>query len=837
MRLITTGALLAVALVCAGARPVFAQRPTPSQAQELLRTRPDLVAQLRQRLASSGLTPDQVRARLRAEGYPEDLLDAYLADMRTAPDSTGPSESVLAAARALGVTDSADVALAPAAARMVPVAAPLDTDSFRANHGGDDSAALLAPPRDSGYTIFGLNVFQGGTSQFDPNGAGPVDANYRLGPGDQLVLILTGDVELAHTLDVTREGFVVIPQVGQLHVANLTLGQLEDLLYARLGRVYSGVRRGGGTTRFSVSVSRLRSNQVFVVGDVVAPGSYRVSSAGTALTALYAAGGPSLSGSLRGVEVRRGGAVVSTLDVYDYLLQGDASKDVRLENGDIVFVPPYKSRVRVVGEVLRPATYELKPGETLADVLRAAGGFTARAARRRVQIERIVPAAQRATGGRDRVVVDVASDALATGYGPALPMEAGDVVHVFPVAERVRQRVTVHGNVWTPGPQGMTPGMTLGEAIHKAGGPRPDTYLGQVLISRLQPDSTRIQLRAALRDSTGAPMEDMPLREDDEITIFSLTDFRPQRYVSIYGAVRGGGRFPYREGMTLRDLVLMAKGLQESAYLKEAEIARLPENRAGGITAITFRAPMDSSYLFERDGSGDKYLGPPGLQVAARGAAEVMLKPYDNVLIMRQPDWELQRTVTITGEVQYPGSYALMMKTERLSDVIRRAGGLTNEGYAGGVVFYRRANQVGRIGVDLPAVLKQAKHRDNLVLLEGDSVFVPRYSGVVNVRGAVNSPVGIPYRPGEGMEYYIAAAGGPSRLADEGRAYVTQANGKVESVHRTMLVKVHPEPGPGSVVFVPEKDPTDKKDYTAMAGSVAQILASLVAIVVVVTRK
>ena len=595
MRLITTGSLLAVALVCAGARPVFAQRPTPSQAQELIRTSPDLVAQLRQRLASSGLTPDQVRARLRAEGYPEDLLDAYLADMRTAPDSTGPSESVLAAARALGVTDSADVALAPAAARMVPVAAPLDTDSFRANHGGDDSAALLAPPRDSGYTIFGLNVFQGGTSQFDPNGAGPVDANYRLGPGDQLVLILTGDVELAHTLDVTREGFVVIPQVGQLHVANLTLGQLEDLLYARLGRVYSGVRRGGGTTRFSVSVSRLRSNQVFVVGDVVAPGSYRVSSAGTALTALYAAGGPSLSGSLRGVEVRRGGAVVSTLDVYDYLLQGDASKDVRLENGDIVFVPPYKSRVRVVGEVLRPATYELKPGETLADVLRAAGGFTARAARRRVQIERIVPAAQRATGGRERVVVDVASDALATGYGPALPMEAGDVVHVFPVAERVRQRVTVHGNVWTPGPQGMTPGMTLGEAIHKAGGPRPDTYLGQVLISRLQPDSTRIQLRAALRDSTGAPMEDMPLREDDEITIFSLTDFRPQRYVSIYGAVRGGGRFPYREGMTLRDLVLMAKGLQESAYLKEAEIARLPENRAGGITAITFRAPMDSS--------------------------------------------------------------------------------------------------------------------------------------------------------------------------------------------------------------------------------------------------
>jgi len=832
------GSLLAAAFVCAGVRPVFAQRPTPAQAQELLRTRPDLVAQLRQRLTSSGLTPDQVRARLRAEGYPEDMLDPYLADAR-GDTVSAPSDSALLAARALGITDSSDVALAPSRSRLVPISAPIDTAALRARPGFSDTSAFILPPRDSGYTVFGLNVFQGGTSQFDPNGAGPVDASYRLGPGDQLVLILTGDVELAHTLDVTREGFVVIPQVGQLYVANLTLGQLEDVLYSRLGRVYSGVRRGAGaTTRFSVSVSRLRSNQVFVVGDVITPGSFRVSSAGTALSALYAAGGPTLSGSLRGVEIRRGGTVVSTLDVYDYLLHGDASNDVRLENGDIVFVPPYKARVRVVGEVIRPATYEAKAGETLADLLRDAGGFTPRAARRRVQIERIVPAAQRSDAGRDRVVIEVSSDALATGFGPPIPVEAGDVIRVFTVDERVHNRITVNGNVYTPGPQGMDPGMTLGAAIRKAGGPRPDSYLGQVLITRLLPDSTRIQLRAVLRDSTGTPVEDMPLREDDEITIFSLSDFRPQRYVSIGGAVREGGRFPYREGMTMRDLVLMAGGLRESAYLKEAEIARLPESRAGGVTAITFRAPMDSSYLVERASSDlHKYLGPPGLPAPSGGAPEVLLKPYDNVLIMRQPDWELERTVTIAGEVAYPGTYALMTKNERLSDVLRRAGGLTKEGFAGGVVFYRHDRHVGRIGIDLPSVLKSAKNRDNLVLLEGDSIYIPRYVGVVNVRGAVNSPVGIPYVPGRSLDYYIEAAGGTTRMADGGRSYVTQANGKVESKHRTLGIRMVPEPGPGSVVFVPEKDPNDKKDYTAMAGSVAQILASLVAIVVVVTRK
>ena len=275
-----------------------------------------------------------------------------------------------------------------------------------------------------------------------------VDANYRIGPGDQLVLILTGDVELTRTLDVTREGFVLIPQVGQVAVANLTLAELNDVLYTRLGRVYSGVKREGATTHFTVSVSKLRSNQIFVNGDVEHPGSYRISSAGTALTALYAAGGPSDIGSLRKISVRRGGKTVATLDVYDYLLRGDASGDVRLENGDIVFVPVHGAYVRVAGEVNRPATYELKEGETLADLINAAGGFSATAGRQRLQIERITPPSQRSGAGRDRVLLEVTSDQLAGGNVPALRVEAGDVVRVEPVDMRVRNRIAVTGNVW-----------------------------------------------------------------------------------------------------------------------------------------------------------------------------------------------------------------------------------------------------------------------------------------------------------------------------------------------------------------------------------------------------
>ena len=851
------GSLLVAALVCAGARPVFAQRPTTAEAQEILRARPDIVAQLRQRLVTSGLTPDQVRARLRAEGYPENLLDPYLADAGNARSAVVPNATVLDAARALGITDSTDIDLTVPRGLPAPQQTPVAYDTVamrRSLRATDtlrtaDSVAIDTVParprlasrlvRDSGYTIFGLNVFQGGSTQFEANAAGPVDANYRLGPGDRLVLILTGDVELAHTLDVTREGFVVIPQVGQIYLANLTMAELEDVLYTRLGRVYSGVRRGAGaTTRFSISVARLRSNQIFVVGDVVNPGSYRVSSAGTALTALYAAGGPSTSGSLRSIEVRRGGTVVSMLDVYDYLLRGDASRDVRLGNGDIVFVPPYRSRVRVIGEVLRPATYEIKPGETLADVIRAAGGFTAEAARQRIQIERILPATNRAAPGRDRVVIDVTSERATDGAAPNVPLEAGDVVRVFAVAERVRNRVSIQGNVWAPGAQGFVPGMTLGDALRRAGGIKPDTYLGRVLISRLLPDSTRAQLRTSLRDSTGVPSENVPLAEDDQITVYSVTEFRPARYVAIAGAVRRGGRFPFRDGMTLRDLVLLAGGLEESAYLKEAEIARLPENRASGVTAMTFRVPLDSTFLFERVGTDSHpYLGPPGLPAPASGSPEVALRPYDNVMIMRQPDWELQRTVVLAGEVKYPGAYALMSKTERLGDVIRRAGGLTAEGYAGGVVFYRKRNGVGRIGVDLPAVLKKSSVRDNLVLQDGDSILIPRYNGVVTVAGAVNSPVAVAYVPGRDINYYISAAGGFSRKADGGRAYVTQPNGKVESGRRSFGLRAStPKPGPGSTVFVPEKDPNDRKDYTAMTTAVAQILASLVAIIVVVRR-
>ena len=855
------GALLFTAATIVVASPVLAQNPSAAQAQQMLQTNPALLQQLRQKILTSGLTPDQVRARLRAEGYPENLLDAYLPGGNGAIDSAASTEDVFAAITELGIADTTDVDLLRCGVNSDALAVTdtlrsglVDTTQNRLRTLQRRQAARAAclaqrdtlnrgvartnQQLDSGLVIFGLDFFRNATTQFDPNLSGPIDASYKVGPGDRLVLVLTGDVEQSYSLDVTREGFIIIPQVGQIFVNSLTMAEIENVLYNRLGRVYSGVRRSpGATTHFYITAARLGSNQIFVTGDVVRPGSYRISSAGTALSALYAARGPSDNGSLRRVLIRRGGVAVDTLDVYDYLLNGNTAHDVRLSNSDLVFVPIHGPRVRVVGEIARPATYEMRPNETLGDALRFAGGFTAAAARRRVQIERIVPPAQRAAGGRDRTVTEIVSDEFVTGTGPSVPVLDGDVIRVFSVASRVRNRIAVRGDVWSPGSVGVTPGMRVSDALRLAGGVRPDVYLGQILITRTQSDSTRLQLRAALRDTTGAVINDIPLQEDDEIRVFSTSEFRPVRYVAINGAVGKSGQYPFREGMTVRDLVLLAGGLDQSAYLNEAEIARLPENRAGGVTARTFRVPLDSSYIFERGPDG-KYLGPPGLPAPSGPNPEVTVQPYDNVLILRQPNWELQRTVAIAGEVRYPGKYSLKTKTEKITDLITRAGGLTSDGYANGVTFYRSRNGVGRIGIELPDVLRNPRSLDNLPLQDGDSLYIPRYNAVVNVQGAVNSPVSVTWARGKTLEYYIRAAGGPSRKADIRRSYVTQANGKVETrASRFLLPDAIPKPQAGSTVFVPERDPADRPlDFLSSAGAIGQIAATLVTLVIALRR-
>src|SRR5437879_361314 len=620
--------LLPAALALGLALAAHAQNPPlppPAQAasalQQAVQQNAGLADMIRQRIGQSGMTPDQTRARLQASGYPPTLLDAYLGAQTPGQPAPVPGAQEIAAIQSLGVPTLAT------AGEILPV----DTGLVRATAAGKSG-------------VFGVDVFQRTSTQFLPLLAGPVPADYKLGAGDQLVLILTGDVELAYTLQVTREGFILIPQVGQLFVSNLTLDQLRDLLYTRLGRVYSGVRRSpGATTRFDISVANVRANQAYVVGEVAQPGAYQISSLGTVLTALYAAGGVTERATLRGVEVRRFGKVVATFDLYDYLLRGDTRHDVRLETGDVVFVAVHGPRAQITGAVRRPAIYELEEGGSLASLIEDAGGFRPDAQLRRLSVFRLLPAGERRPGAPPRAVIDVA------------------------LSPRARERGAV--------PPGDPP----------------------VPVS----------------------MPQMALQDGDSVVIDELEPLSGQYYVSIVGVVNKSGVYPWREGMTLRDLVLLARGPSVGAYLKEAEIARMPEDRSQGQLATTVRAPLDSTYLFERDSLG-RYAGPPGLPYPGSGAPEVKLRPYDNILILKEPDFDLQRMVAMTGQVRFPGVYSLRSKNERLAGVIDRAGRLTAQAYPDGVRFVRPTNGAGRIDIDLAQALREHDASDNDIMQPGD---------------------------------------------------------------------------------------------------------------------
>lgn len=802
--------ILLLALV-GSAAPLAAQQPTPAMVQAALQ-QPGAADLIRTRIQSSGLTPDQIRAKLQASGYSGSLLDAYL------PDATGPgqageaSDDQLAAMRVLGLE------AAPTPATSV------DTGTV----------ATRALPHSG---VFGVDVFRRTTTQFLPLVSGPVPPDYRLGPGDQLVLILTGDVEQTQQLLVTREGFVLIPQVGQVYLANLTMDQARTVLYDRLGRVYSGVRRAANaTTKFELSVANVRAVQVYVIGEVAQPGAYQLSALGTTLTALYTAGGVTEQANLRKIEVRRNGAVVATFDLYDYLLRGDVSKDVRLENGDVVFAGVRERRATVSGNVNRPAQYDLATGQTLADLVAAAGGLQPNAALGRLSISRILPAASRQPGEAQRVTIDVTP---ANGRVPAVPIEDGDVVTVYALSDLERNFVLISGSVFLPGKFGYEPGLHLSTLLKRAGGLQPATYEGRVHISRLNPtDRTRYLVTASLPKDSLTPWTDDPvLLDQDSVTVYSRLDMRTNRIVMIAGAVNNPRTVEWRDGMTLRDLVLAAGGPSVGASLDSVEVARLAIDRSGGQLARTIRVPIDSTYLFDRDSLG-RPLGPPGSNFRAGGAPDFALEPWDNVLVFRQPEFHSQRTVTIDGEVRYPGTYALQTKTDRVADLVRRAGGLTDRAYPDGVRFIRVQRDVGRINIDLRNALHDRRSGDNLILQPGDTVVVPEFQASVKVTGAVNSPGSVLWRPGKRLSYYIGAAGGLARNGDGDRRSVRQANGEVQSRHRGFLGIGGGDPvaTAGAVILVPTKPEDVYHDRTAIFAALASMIASTATIVIALRR-
>ncbi len=725
--------VVAALLLGASVPDAAGQIPTNSaDALRLIQENPDL---LREQLIASGMSEEEIRARLVSEGYPADLLDGVLAGDPIDPQ-LGLDPTMLSSLESLGiVTQGAD------GLEFVDSAAGM---SF-----GED-------PDSVGFPVFGHEVFTRASSLFQPLLSGPVSEEYRLGPGDRLTLILTGEAERSHELVVTREGFVVVPQVGRISVANVTMAEARTVFTDRLARFYSGIRRG--TTTVTIAITELRAIQVYVTGAVVQAGAFQISSAATATNALYAAGGPTEIGSLRSVRIQRRDGSEVFLDLYPYLLEGETDGDIPLQEGDVIFVPRRDRRVQLHGAIVQPAQYDLSATDDLIDVLDAAGGFAPDADRRRLTVYRFARPGDRGPGLGDRQAVDIALRASS---------DASDRDH-----------------------------------------------LGGVLIPPVG------------------------LQDGDSIVVGTLPELEDGYYVTVTGQVAAPDRYPWREGMTLRELVDLARGPIVGADLREAEVSRLPDERGLGELADRLRVPLDSSYLAGQLDAEGRFVGPPGVPFPPAGSApEFTLLPYDQVMILRQPDFEMPQSVQITGQVSVPGEYTLLTKSDRVTDLIARSGRVLENGHLEGARLHRKQDDLGRIDLDLPMAMASPGSTEDIILQPGDSLDIPVYSPTVQVVGAVNSSsVAVLYREGQDVDYYISAAGGYRFDADKGRTSVRLANGLARTRSRFLFWTSFPEPDAGSVITVPAKEDDRGFDFVAFTTNLVAIVGSIATVVIVSSR-
>jgi len=658
----------------------------------------------------------------------------------------------------------------------------------------------LPPGVDRKLTQFGYGIFS--RPQVSPSM--PVEArvpepSYRIGPGDEIQIRVWGKIQGEYTLRVDREGKIHLPTVGDIPVAGIPYGSLKAHLDREIQKYYSGYS-------LSVGLGQLRGIRAFVVGNARVPGTYELTNMSTMMNALFAAQGPSKTGSMREVRLVRNGQVVARMDLYDFLLRGDKSQDKLLQDGDTVFIPYVGPLVAVAGSVKQPAIYELKGEGRLSQVLAMAGGLTATAYTHRVQVERVHQ-------GRARMVLDTNLSDL-TGDRD-IPLQDGDIVLLFAINPSIVNEVRLAGHVMRPGVYAWKEGLKVSDILQRPEDLMPEAIFDFAMVRRLVLPDYHEELRsfhlgrALERD----PQQDLLLQPQDTLYVFSKEEFHILPTVRVTGAVWRGGEYRMREKMTLSDLIKMAGGLRPEASAT-GELTRV---------RITQKGPVTERLIVDLGGAMRQEQGK-----------DVTLEENDYLFVRTVPDWQLYRVVHLTGEVMHPGAYAVK-KGERLSSLINRAGGFTEKAYLKGVFFARRSIQelqqkrleetlsrleaqmasvnlskaagamskdeaemealAGRRRMELLARLRQVKPTGRLVLQvaqpralegtpsdveleDGDTIHVPERTEVVNVMGAVYNPSAFLYEPGKTVGHYIQLAGGPTPEADTGEIYVLKVDGR-----------------------------------------------------------
>lgn len=649
---------------------------------------------------------------------------------------------------------------------------------------------------------YGLNLFNNKKIVFEPNLRIPTPKNYILGTGDELNISITGFAVQTYKTKVSPEGTVQLDILSPIYVSGLTIEQARERIINRLKSRFAGLNSSGGGLYADITLGNIRSISVTVIGEALQPGTFTVPSLANVFNVLYACGGPSEIGSLRNIEVFRNGKVIRTLDVYDFLLHGNQNDNIILQDQDIIRIPYVDTRVSLIGEVRNPKVFEVKRGETLKDILAFAGGFKESAYSKTISLERATPTEKR--------IISIDQNEITT----FIPQK-GDIYTIGKILNRFENIVTIKGAVYREGSYELEKDITVKQLIARAEGLKQDAFKERILLKRerenLEPEIIALNLSKILKGES----EDIRLQLKDTLFIKAVKDLRERLTVTISGAINKAGIYEFANNMTVSDLVTMAGGFTDGASATKIEIARR-------IKGDTIDVAKEQSIKIETIDVDRNLIGAE--------SRKLYLKPFDRIYIRFLPRYEEQKNVTIAGEVFYPGPYALKDKTEKISDLIIKSGGLKSEADLGSAKFTRGGKV---IGVNIIKVLEDKNDINNLVLNSGDALEIPRKKETVTINGQVYNPTTVPYASGLKLKRYIDLAGGVTDSAFVKKAYVKYGDGRLDKTKSFLFFKSYPKIENGSEIIVPVRrkykwTPAERIAISSAMVSIATILVTVI---------
>ena len=739
------------------------------------------------------------------------------------------------------------------------------------------TADSIIPPlaQVSKPNVFGSYLFNSQNLTFEPKLNIPTPQNYILGTYDELIIDVSGLYEANYKLKVSPEGLIRIPNVGPLKVVGLKIEDATRIIKNQVSKVYSGV--SSGETKVNVTLGNIRSIRVTVVGEAVRPGTYTLPSLATAFNALYACGGPNDVGSMRDIKVIRAGKIIASLDVYRFLVDGLLIDNIPLQDNDVIKIDPYKIRVTMNGMIKHNGIFEGVSGETLQNLVRYAGGFSENASTEKVTVYRLTE--------KEKTVVDVPKDQIA-----GFKIKSGDIYTVSGIYDKFDNRVDVIGSVYRPGAYALENGMTVKKLIEKAAGLKEDAYLNMAIIIRKQENQIPKIINFNPGEILNGNAPDILLQKDDQVEIKSLFEYKEGETVSISGAVKSSGTFLLIENVSLKDLIYKARGFTDLASPNLIELVRPVKNQDSLLLdnkkSIVYKFSMDKDMNF------------------INGSADVLLENGDQVIVRSISGYEGIRMVRIEGEIINSGSYNITGKSERISDLIARAGGFTKYAYKPGAFLIRterptpveqklnkimevnsqeqlKSNQLGNsidvsmlktagatsiqgfaamdslqqklsgvnvvkeisategvVGIDLNKIMNHPNSKYDLILEEGDLIYIPRELQTVRVLGKVLFPTYVSFDPEVNLKGYISSAGGFSQTANKGKVFVLYPNGTARSTKNFLGIKFYPKIVPGSRIVVPEKPIEVKlKMSTGETIGVLTSVTSMIALIYSIIKK